>query len=109
MSERAPWVAFDALVEVLAWGRNNYTIIRLGHPLEESAKDAGTRRVEGTIEGVPVNLGVNRSDVLPESFIYVGMGLQRRLGSRAGDVVSCRLRPAAPDDGPNRGSCQPRT
>jgi hypothetical protein len=93
-------VEFDALVEVLSWGRNDYTIIRLEQALEEAAKSAGTRRVEGTIEGVPVNVGVNRADVLPGTFMYAGKGLLRRLGIRPGDVVSCRLRPADPDDVP---------
>jgi hypothetical protein len=100
VTEGTPWVEFDALVEVLPWGRNIYTIIRLEKALETVAKAAGTRRVEGTIDDVPVNVGVNRADVLPDSFMYAGKGLQRRLGTRPGDVVCCRLRPADPDDVP---------
>lgn len=92
------WVEFDALVEVLPWGRSDYVIIRLAPALEEAAKAAGTRRVEGTIDDVPVNVGVNRADVLPDAFMYTGKGLQRRLAVRPGAVVSCRLRPADPDD-----------
>ena len=34
------------------------------------------------------------------AFMYVGKGLQRRLGSRPGDVVRCRLRPADPNKVP---------
>jgi hypothetical protein len=100
VTEGTAWVEFDALVEVLAWGRSNYTIIRVDQALEEAAKAAGTRRVEGTIDDVPVNVGVNRTDVLADAFMYAGKGLQRRLGTRPGDVVSCRLRPADPDDVP---------
>lgn len=100
MTEQPEWVEFDALVEVVPWGRNLYTIIRLEQALEMAAKIAGTRRVEGTIEEVPVNVGVNRADVLPDAFMYAGKGLQRRLGARPGDLVSCRLRPADPDEVP---------
>jgi hypothetical protein len=100
VTEATRWVEFDALVEVLPWGRNIYTIIRLEKALERAAKAAGTRRVEGTIDDVPINVGVNRADVLPEAFMYAGKGLQRRLGVRPGDVVSCRLRPADPDEVP---------
>lgn len=94
------WVEFDALVEVIPWGRSVYTVIRLDRALEEAARAAGTRRVEGTIDDVPVNVGVNRADVLPDAFMYAGKGLLRRLGARPGDLVDCRLRPADPDDVP---------
>jgi hypothetical protein len=100
VTEEATWVEFDAVVEVLPWGRNVYRIIRLDQALEEAAKIAGTRRVEGTIEGVPVNVGMNRADVYPHAFVYAGKGLLRRLGARPGDAVLCRLRPADPDDVP---------
>jgi uncharacterized protein YdeI (YjbR/CyaY-like superfamily) len=49
---------------------------------------------------VQVNVGVNRADVLPDAFTYVGKGLQRRVGAEPGDLVTCRLRPADPDDVP---------
>jgi hypothetical protein len=94
------WVEFDALVEPLPWGRNVYTIIRLKPGLAHAARTAGTRRVEGTVDDVPVNVGVNRADVLPDAFMYAGKGLLRRVGARPGDVVHCRLRPADPDDVP---------
>ena len=100
MSDRSSWFEFDALVEVLPWGRNTYVIIRLDQSLALSAKAAGTRRVEGTIDNVPVNVGVNRADVLPDAFMYAGPALQRRIGAGPGDLVSCRLRPADPDDVP---------
>jgi hypothetical protein len=98
LTEGSGWVEFDALVEVVPWGRNLYTIIRVEQALETAAKIAGTRRVEGTIEEVPVNVGLNRADVLPDAFMYAGKGLQRRLGAQPGDLVFCRLRPADPDD-----------
>ena len=94
------WVEFDALVELLPWGRNVYTIVRLDHSLEIATRTLRTRRVEGTIDEVPVNVGVNRADVIPDAFMYAGKGLLRRVGARPGDLVHCRLRPADPDDVP---------
>lgn len=103
MSPVAPgddWYTFDAPLESLPWGRNTYVVLRVAHPLERATKQAGTRRVEGTLDEVHVNLGVNRADVLPDAFAYVGKALQRRIGAEPGDVVHCRLRPADPDDVP---------
>lgn len=97
MADDDGWVTHDALVESLPWGRNVYTVLRVPEDLADAARAAGTRRVEGTVEDVEVNLGVNRADVLPDSFFYAGAGLLRRLGARPGDVVRCRLRPADPD------------
>lgn len=81
-------------------GRNLYTVIRLDVSLEAAARARRTRRVEGTVEDVEVNVGLNRADVIPDAFAYVGKGLQRRLGVVPGDVVRCRLRPADPDHVP---------
>ena len=81
-------------------GAHTYTIIRLTPGLENAARTFGTRRVEGAIDEVPVNVGVNRADVLPDAFMYAGKALLRRLGARPGDLVHCRLRPADPDDVP---------
>lgn len=100
MSQPRTWVEFDALVEPLAWGRNVYTVIRLDASLEAAARAQRTRRVEGTVEDLEVNVGLNRADVIPDAFAYVGKGLQRRLGVTPGDVVRCRLRPADPDHVP---------
>lgn len=100
MTGEPEWVEFDALVEVLVWGRNVYTVIRAADALEGAAKQFRTRRVEGTLDEVPVNLGLNRADVLPDAFIYAGKPLLRRLAARPGDVVHCRLRPADPDEVP---------
>lgn len=100
MTKVHDWIEFDALIELMPWGRNVYTILRLDKALVDAAKEARTRRVEGTIEDLPVNVGLNRADILPDVFMYAGKGLQRRLGARPGDVVHCRLRPADPDDVP---------
>lgn len=96
MAPDGTWVEFDTLVEPLPWGRTTYTILRLDETLVDAAAAVGTRRVEGDIEGVAVNVGVNRADVLPDAFMYAGRALQRRLGVTPGDVVRCRLRPADP-------------
>ena len=100
MKVKPDWVEFDAVVELLPWGRNVYTVLRLEQALENAAKTSRTRRVEGTIDEVPVNLGVNRADVISDAFIYAGKGLLRRIGARPGDVVHRRLRPANPHDVP---------
>ena len=100
VTEQPEWIEFDAVVEVLPWGRNVYTVLRLDESLAAAAKGFETRRVEGTIDGVQVNVGVNRADVLPDAFMYVGKALQRRIGAGPGDLVHCRLRPADPDDVP---------
>ena len=93
-------VEFATLVEVPPWGRSLYTILRLARELEDAAASPRTRRVEGTIDGVPVNVGLNRADLLPDAFAYAGKALLRRIGARPGDVVHCRLRPADPDEVP---------
>jgi hypothetical protein len=81
------------------WGRNVYLVIRLPLEPEQAAKARPTRRVEGRIKGVAVNLGINRAEpaVLADALVYVGPGLRRRLGLDPGDVAACRLRPADPD------------
>lgn len=94
------WIEFDAPVALLHWGRNTYTVIHLDEVLEQAVAAAATRRVEGSIDDVTVNLGVNKADITPGAFLYVGPGLRRRLDATAGDVVTCRLRPADPDHVP---------
>ncbi|GAB2572930.1 hypothetical protein Aab01nite_82190 [Paractinoplanes abujensis] len=94
------WIEFDGPLEVLAWGRNTYTVVYLDGSLRDAVVAAATRRVEGWFDAVAVNLGVNKADVAPNPFLYVGAALQRRLDARAGDVVTCRLRPADPDHVP---------
>lgn len=94
------WIEFDGPLELLSWGRNTYTVLYLDDLLQDVVDAAATRRVEGYFDTVQVNLGVNKADVAPRAFMYVGAALQRRLGVRAGDVVACRLRLADPDHVP---------
>ena len=94
------WTTFDSPLELLPWGRNTYTVLVLDERLEAAVAAEGTRRVEGSIDAIEVNLGVNRADVTLRPFMYVGAALQRRLDARAGDMVTCRLRPADPDHVP---------
>lgn len=96
-NDEPAWVEFDAVVETVVWGRSTYTLLRLEDRLADAARAWGTRRVEGTVDGVEVNLGVNRADVLPDAFAYAGRPLLARLGVRPGELVECRLRPADPD------------
>ncbi|MGX5654011.1 YdeI/OmpD-associated family protein [Geodermatophilus nigrescens] len=90
---------FDGVLEPLPWGRNVYVVIRVPAALEEAARAERTRRVEGRVDDVDVNLGLNRAEpaVLADAFVYVGPGLRRRLGLAPGDAAACRLRPADPD------------
>lgn len=90
-------VRFEAVVEPLVWGRSTYTILRVPETLARAATLARTRRVDGTIEDVEVNVGLNRADVIEETFIYAGKPMLRRLGVSLGDVVDCALQPADPD------------
>lgn len=97
--EAAP-LRFDALLEPLAWGTQVYTVIKVPEEVAALARAAGTRRLRGTIEGEPVNVGLNRADVVAAPFVYVGPALRRRLRARAGDLVECVLGPADPDEVP---------
>jgi hypothetical protein len=90
--------AFDAIIEAVVWGRSTYTLIRVPEELAEAARDAGTRRVEGTIDAVPVNLAITRAPVVEQPFVWAGRSLLRRLGAEAGAVVDCRLRPVDDDE-----------
>lgn len=91
---------FDARLDLMPWGRNVYTVIKVPNELAAWAGRESTRRVEGSLDGLAVNVGLNRADVIPDTFVYVGSGLQQRLGVRAGDVVRCVLAPADPDHVP---------
>ncbi len=93
-------VRFDASLELMLWGRNVYTVVKVPDELAARARRESTRRVEGTFDELAVNVGLNRADVIPETFVYVGSGLQKRLGVRAGDIVRCVLAPADPDHVP---------
>lgn len=91
---------FDAILEPLVWGRSTYVVVRLPEALVDAATAVGTRRVAGTVDDVEVNLAITRADVIQHPFLWAGAGLRRRLGSVAGDVVTCRLAPVDPDHVP---------
>lgn len=97
------WISFAAPLEIMPWGRNVYTVMMLPPELSKAAAERRTRRLEGTMNGLSVNLGINRADVTANAFVYAGKSLQRRLGVRAGGLVDCRLRPADPDEVPIPG------
>jgi hypothetical protein len=90
--------AFVAPIEPVVWGRSTYTVIRIPDHLVEAARSAGTRRLEGTIDGLPVNLAVTRAPVVDDAFVWAGRSLLRRIGAEAGALVDCRLRPAHDDE-----------
>ena len=91
--ERDPaldYVAFEARVEPVEWGRAVYTVLpvpdsvmaELGHPA----------RVEAEIAEHPVNLAPQKAPVIDGAFLWAGKALLTRIGARAGDVI----RPDAP-------------
>jgi Bacteriocin-protection, YdeI or OmpD-Associated/Domain of unknown function (DUF1905) len=82
------------------WGPNTYTILRVPVSLVAAATEAGTRRVEGTIDDVSVNLALTSAPVVEGHYLWAGRSLQHQLDVHAGDVVQCRLRPADPDEVP---------
>jgi hypothetical protein len=92
-------VRFDAVIEPMTWGRNTYTVIYIPPELVDEAARWPTRRIEGIVDGLSLNLGLNKanSGVTTASFIYVGASLQRRLQVKPGDVVACEFAPADPD------------
>ncbi len=95
-----PWVTFEARLERLPWGPSAYTVLVLPETLVQGARALGTRRVEGTLDQVGVNLGIARADAAPGAFVHVSRALQRRMGVAAGEVVRCRLRPADREEVP---------
>jgi len=63
---------FDANLDFMLWGRNVYTVVKVPDELAARARRESTRRIEGTSDGLAVNVGLNRADVIPETFVYVG-------------------------------------
>lgn len=88
---------FSSTVEALQWGRNRYTVIRVPEELAAAARAAGTRRLTGVIDDVPVNLAVNRAPVVDGPFLWAGASLLRRLEAEPGEPVRCELAPADPE------------
>ncbi|QZY29291.1 YdeI/OmpD-associated family protein [Nocardioides coralli] len=90
-------IGFDGLVEPLEWGRSTYTVLRVPPELVSAARDRGTRRVAGTIEGGRVNLALTTAPVIDDHFVWFGRTLQRRLGVAVGEPVRAELGPVDPD------------
>lgn len=89
------WVAFEAVVEPVVWGKATYTLQRL--PDRAVAALGGAKRVEGEINAHWVNLALSRAPVVEGVFLWAGQSLLDRLGIVPGEVLEVRLRPA-PDD-----------
>ena len=89
------WVAFEAVVEPVVWGKATYTILRL--PDAAVAALGGAKRVEGEINEHWVNLALSRAPVVEGVFLWAGASLLERTGIAPGEPLEVRLRPA-PDD-----------
>lgn len=89
---------FEATVEAMAWGRSTYTVVRVPEALVVAVREAGTRRVAGTVEDVPVNLALQHVADLGEPFLYAGAALLRRARVEVGEPVRCVLAPVDPDE-----------
>lgn len=90
-------VTIEGFVEPMVWGRNRYTVIRMPAQLDDLARDLGTRRVAGQLDRIDVNLALTRAPVIPDTFVWAGAGLLRRMKLEAGDPVSGTLAPVDPD------------
>ena len=88
---------FTAAAEELVWGGTAYTVIRVPSALAEQAATEGTRRAAGTMDGVEVNVGLNRAPVIDDVFVYAGPGLLRQVRAEVGEPLRCELRPVDPD------------
>lgn len=88
---------FRSHVEVVQWGRTAYTVIRVPEDLAALARERGTRRVAGSIDGVAVNAALNRAPVVEGPFLYAGKSLLRRMELEPGEQVDCALSPVDPD------------
>jgi hypothetical protein len=95
---RSTLVTFDAVVEPLAWGRSQYSIVRLPAALVTAAAALDTRRVAGRIENIEVNLAITRAPVVDEAFVWAGKSLLRRLNVAVGDPVRAQLHPIDEDE-----------
>ena len=91
------WVAFEARVEPMEWGRNTYTIVRLPEDVI-SALPKGTKRVEGEFGDFPVNLALTKAPVIDDTFVYTGKTFLRDSGLEPGEVFDARLRAADPNE-----------
>ena len=91
------WVSFEASVQPMVWGKATYTVLPLPPEAAAALSAQGAKRVEGEINDHPVNLALTRAPVLDGLFLWAGQSLMDRIGTRPGERVEVRLRPA-PDD-----------
>lgn len=90
----------DAFIEPMTWGRSVYTVIRMPQALVDDARALSTKRVGGELEEVAVNFALTRAPVLPDTFVWAGSSMLRRLRLEAGDPVTGFLAPVDPDHVP---------
>lgn len=92
--------AIEGFIEPMVWGRSRYTVLRVPDALVAAAAAAGTRRVAGELDGVPVNLALTTAPVIADTFVWTGSSLLRRMRLEPGDPVSGWLAPVDPDEVP---------
>lgn len=90
----------NAFIEPMEWGTSRYTVIRMPAALVDDARARGTRRVEGELEGIEVNLALTRAPVFDGTFVWAGASMLRRVRLEAGDPVTGHLAPVDPDHVP---------
>jgi len=91
------FIAFEATVEPMEWGRATYTILRLPPAVSETLAEQRARRVEGEINDHPINLALVKAPVVEGVFLWAGQSLLDAVGVVPGEPLEIRLR-KAPDD-----------
>ncbi|MEL6618175.1 MAG: YdeI/OmpD-associated family protein [Pseudomonadota bacterium] len=90
------WIAFDARIEPMEWGKRTYTVVRLPDTVV-NALPTGTKRVEAEFGSFPVNLALTRAPVIEGVFVYAGKQFLRESGIEPGEGFEARIRPADPN------------
>lgn len=91
------WIEFEGHIEPVILGKATYTILRLPSDAADRLVASGARRVYGEINDHPVNLALSRAPVVDGVFLWAGASLLDQIGTRPGEALDIRLRPA-PDD-----------
>jgi hypothetical protein len=94
------WHQFDGVIEPMLWGQATYTVIRVPPDVVACLAGRGSRRVEGFVEEIAVNLALTTTPVIDGTFLWAGRSLLRKLAADAGDPVRVRLRAADPGNVP---------
>lgn len=92
-----PAFEIDGFIEPMTWGTSTYTVVRMPDALVASARTAGTRRVGGQLDGLPVNLALTTAPVIDSTFVWAGASLLRRMRLEVGEPVLGSLAPVDPD------------